>query len=686
MSYRLGVDVGGTFTDLLLFDDDKKKITLEKVPTTVDNQAVGIAEGVKKITSQSGILPEEIVLFMHGTTAATNAILEQKGAKTAIIVTEGFKDVLQIMRQDRPKLYDFFARRPDALIERSYRFEVKERILHTGEVYKKLEKQDLKKTITKIKKNNFTAVAVCLINSYANPIHELEIKKSLQEECPDLYISISSEILPAIKEYERMSTTTINALVHPIIESYLLELSRRLKNLGITRTVHIMQSNAGIMPSALASQKSVNTILSGPAAGVLGGVALAEQAGFDNVITIDMGGTSFDICLAHDGDPKITHGTHIGGHALKTPMIDIHAIGAGGGSIAWIDAGGVLKVGPESAGADPGPACYMKGGLEPTVTDANLVLGRLNAEYFLGGEMSVDKEAAYEVIENKLAKPLGMDTYEVAEGIIRVVNASMVRGIRYVSVEKGYDPREFGLVCFGGNGPVHAAELAAELSIPEIIIPFAPGVNCAYGLLIADFRTDYVKTYLEKLDECDIGDLNSKYQEMEREAADKLKSEGITNDKIIYQRSVDMRYCGQGFELEVSMSDSKITKAYLRKLKVEFDEIHKLNYGFSRPEESAEIVNLRLTCLGVVPKAKLKKEKLYNKNPDEAFTGKRDVFFNKKFRKANIYRRELLRPGSIIPGPAVIEQKDSTTIISPNDIACVDGYRNIIIKIKGKKK
>ena len=684
MSYRLGVDVGGTFSDLLLFDDVSKLITLEKIPTTVQNQAIAIVEGVEKITTQAGIRPEEIVLLMHGTTAATNAILERKGAKTAVIVTEGFKDILHIMRQDRPKLYDFFARRPEALIERPFRYEVKERILHTGEIHKELDERGLKKVIKEIHRNGFRAVAVCLINSYANPIHEIKIKEILRKECPELYISISSEILPEIKEYERMSTTTINALVHPIIESYLLDLEKRLSAIGLKKTVHIMQSNAGIMPSSLAGQKSVNTILSGPAAGVLGGVVLAEQAGFGNIITIDMGGTSFDICLAHDGTPKITHGTEIGGHALKTPMIDIHAIGAGGGSIAWIDAGGVLKVGPESSGANPGPACYMKGGIEPTVTDANLILGRLNPDYFLGGAMSVDKEAAHNAIKDKLAEPLGMSVYQIAEGVIKVVNASMVRGIRYVSVEKGYDPREFGLVCFGGNGPVHAAELAAELSIPEVIIPFAPGVNCAYGLLIADFRTDHVRTYLTRLDDCDITDLNSKYQEMEQDAAHKMITEEIPRDKIIFQRSLEMRYIGQGFELEVSLSDSKITKANLTKIKVEFDEIHKLNYGFSRPEAGAEIVNLRLTCIGVVPKAKLKKEKLGGKIPKVASTGTRNVFFDGKFRKTSIYNRDLLQPGNIIAGPAIIEQKDSTTVVPPSAEARVDAFRNIILKIKGK--
>lgn len=682
MSYRLGVDVGGTFTDLLLFDDDKNEITLEKVPTTVHDQSIGIINGVGKITAKAKITPSEIALFMHGTTAATNAILEHKGEKTALIVTEGFKDVLHIMRQDRPKLYDFFARRPEALIERHLRFEISERILHTGEIHKELDENKVKRIIKELKENEIKSVAVCLINSYVNSIHEKKIKKILQKEFPGLYISISSEILPEIKEYERMSTTAINASVHPIIESYLLQLSERLNDIGATKTVHIMQSNAGIMPSTLAGKKSVNTVLSGPAAGVLGGVALAEQAGYKNIITVDMGGTSFDICLAHEGKPKITNSTNIGGHALKTPMIDIHAIGAGGGSIAWVDEGGVLKVGPESAGATPGPACYKRGGTEPTVTDANLVLGRLNVDSFLGGEMEVDKQAAFNAIEEKLARPLRMDIIEIAEGIIKVVNASMVRGIRYVSVEKGYDPREFSLVCFGGNGPVHAAELAEELSISEIIIPFAPGVNCAYGLLIANFRLDYVRTHLTQLDTCDQDELNEIYMEMEQESRERMFDEGISEENVVFQRSIDMRYLGQGFEMSVSVINGKILKRHLLEIKIEFDELHKRSYGFSRPEESSEIVNLRLICTGLIPKAKLKKEELFSNNPKSAYIGSRKVLFKGEFRKTDIYNRNLLNPGNVIGGPAIVEQKDSTTVIPPASVATIDSYRNIIIKIE----
>jgi len=619
---------------------------------------------------------------MHGTTAATNAVLEGKGARTALIVTEGFRDVLHIMRQNRPELYDFFAKRPLPLVPRHLRFEVSERILYTGEIFKEIDEKKLKTIIRKIKHQKVESIAICLLHSYVNPIHEQKIKKVLLQECPEIFVCASSEILPEIKEYDRMSTTVINAYVLPIVESYLTDLSKRLADIGTERTVHIMQSNGGIMPSSLAAKKSATTILSGPAAGVLGGVFLARQAGFKDIITVDMGGTSFDICLAYRGKPKVAYGTEIGGHALKLPMIDIHTIGAGGGSIAWIDRGGVLKVGPRSAGANPGPACYNKGGLEPTVTDANLVLDRLNAEYFLGGEMKVNKEAARVAIEKKLARPLGMSTHEVAEGIIRVVNASMVKGIRFVSVEKGYDPREFSLVCFGGSGPVHAVELAEELAIPQVIIPFAPGITCAYGLLMADFRSDYGKTYLKKMDELSLKEINTIYGKLEKSARTMMEGERFSRENIIIVRSVEMRYLGQGYELEVPIDSGKITNRILGSVRRAFDTLHQQNYGFCKPDDPTEIVNLRIVCFGRLTKPELRKKRPAKSNPEGALKGKRNVFMKGRLRNTSIYDREMLNSGNVVSGPAIIEQKDSTTILFPGNIGRVDVYGNIIIKIK----
>ncbi len=683
MSYRLGVDVGGTFTDLLLFNENNRKIALSKVPTTQKNQALGIMEGVKKICREEGIEPEDISFFMHGTTAATNAIVEQKGVRTALITTRGFRDVLHIMRQNRPRLYDFFARRPLPLVPRKRRFEVSERILYDGSVHQELKEEELKNLIRMLKQQDVKALAVCLLHSYINPDHEEKIRDILLDACPEIQISLSSEILPEIREYERMSTTVINAYVQPIIQGYIKDLSLRLREIGVNKTVHIMQSNGGIMPSSSASQKSACTILSGPAAGVLGGVFLAGQAGEKNVITVDMGGTSFDICLAREGKPDFANQCHIAGHALKIPMFDIHTIGAGGGSVAWIDAGDILRVGPHSAGADPGPACYGRGGEQPTVTDANLVLGRLNADYFLGGEMEIDIEPARRVISEKIAAPLGMKVTEAAEGIIRVVNSSMVRGIRFVSVERGHDPREFGLVCFGGNGPVHAAELAGELRIPRVIIPFAPGINCAYGLLMADFRYDYARTYLRKLSEVDIKGINALFTNLERDARSRMKKDGIPDEKIIESRTMDLRYIGQGYELEVPLAPETITKKLLSASEMLFHKQHKKNYGFCNSDEPLEIVNIRISCLGLLSRPKLLKSAIDEENPLSALKGKRNVFYKGKFHRTAVYNRDGLTPGMVIPGPAVIEQKDSTTVLFPGNICHVDAYRNIIIDMEG---
>ena len=684
MSYRLGVDVGGTFTDLMLFDETSGRISLVKVPTTARNQALGIMTGVRRIADQGGIDPDRIAFFMHGTTAATNAILEHKGAKTALITTEGFRDVLHIMRQDRPKLYDFFAQRPPPLVPRYLRFEVPERVLYSGEVLRELDESRLQSIVRKILKENVRAVAVCLLHSYANPVHELRIREVLHSECPGVDVSLSSEILPEIREYERTSTTVINACVQPIVDGYVRDLTERLNGIGVDKAVHIMQSNGGIMPSSLAAQKSASTILSGPAAGVVGGVALAVQAGLENVITVDMGGTSFDICLAYQGKPKFAHQSQIAGHALKIPMIDMHTIGAGGGSIAWIDSGGVLKVGPESAGADPGPACYGMGGDRPTVTDANLLLGRLNPDYFLGGDMPIDVEAARRVIRTRLAEPLGMDILEVAEGIVRVVNAAMVKGIRFVSVERGYDPREFGLACFGGNGPVHAVELAEEIGIPKIIIPFAPGVNCAYGLLMADFRYDYGRTYLKRIAKVDLMDINRIYRGLEGNARDRMVRDGVPGERVEVSRVMDLRYVGQGYELQAPLESGRITRGSLASSESVFHDLHRQSYGFHSDDQEIEIVNLRIACVGGVSKPQLRRERLSggdSQKAREALKGRRRVFLKGRYRETAIYDRDRLVPGAVIRGPAIVEQKDSTTLLFRGNVGRVDAYRNIIIDV-----
>ena len=491
--YRLGVDTGGTFTDLCVFEETSGDVKITKVPSTPANPALAVINGIRKLIEREGILPEELCFLIHGTTVATNALLEHKGARTALLTTEGFEDVLHIGRQNRPKLYDFRASRPAPVVPRHLRFGVPERVLHTGEVFRVLDEAKVREIVEEIREQGIRSIAVSLIHSYANPIHERKIESIVSEIFPEAHVTVSAEVLPEFREYERTSTVCINAYVMPKVNDYVADLERQMKDMGIASDLYIMQSNGGVITARTARRMSARTVLSGPAGGALTGVFLSRAIERPNVITIDMGGTSSDICLIEGGTPRLTTESEIGGYPIKLPMIDINTIGAGGGSVARIDAGGALQVGPESAGADPGPVCYGRGGTEPTVTDANLVLGRLNPAGLLGGEMPLQLDKAIEVLEEKIARPLGLDVYRAAEGIISVVNANMIRGIRRVSVERGYDPREFVLVPFGGAGPMHGVELAQALNMKEIAVPAHPGISSAVGMLSADVRHDYVQ-------------------------------------------------------------------------------------------------------------------------------------------------------------------------------------------------
>ena len=493
MTYRLGVDVGGTFTDLVLHEVESNRLEFAKTPSTPADQSEGVTTGALQLVNRLGISPQAIAFFIHGTTVATNTLLERKGARTALIVTRGFRDVLQIGRQDRPDLYDWTIRRTEPIVPRRLRFEVTERVLHTGEVIEPVSDADVAGIVRRLEEEQVEAVAVCLLHSYAHPAHERQVGEAIRKALPDITLSISSEVAPEFKEYERMSTASINAFVAPVMERYLRSLQAGIEAQGIDSDLHIMQSNGGTMSADAAVEKPVHTILSGPAAGVIGSVGLAAQAGELNTISVDMGGTSFDISLCYQGEVRRTQDSEIDRLPIKVPMVDIHTLGAGGGSIAWIDPGGALRVGPHSAGAAPGPACYGQGGAEPTVTDANLLLGRLSPDAFLGGLMKLDIGLARDAVRDRIAEPLGLGIEEAAEGIVRVVNAGMIKGIRVVSVAKGYDPREFTLVTFGGAGPLHAAELASELNIPKVLVPIAPGVTSALGLLMADLRHDLVR-------------------------------------------------------------------------------------------------------------------------------------------------------------------------------------------------
>ena len=685
MSYRLGVDVGGTFTDLALYDTETDRLEFAKTPSTPVNQALGVAAGIRELMDRHAVSADSIDFFIHGTTVATNTLLERKGAKTALIVTAGFRDVLQIGRQDRPDLYDWRIRRSDPLVPRHLRFEAQERVLHTGEVLMPMEDEVLDQVIERVKDANVDAVAVCLLHSYANPAHEQAIGDAIRRELPDVPVSLSHEILPEFKEYERMSTTTINAYVAPVMERYLRRLEASIADVGLKSDLYIMQSNGGTMGAETAIDRPVHTILSGPAAGVIGAVAIAQQAGKPNSISIDMGGTSFDVSLSYKGEVRRTQESELERLPVKVPMVDIHTLGAGGGSIAWIDPGGALRVGPQSAGADPGPACYGNGGTEATVTDANLVLGRLGATSLLGGTMTLDAELARKVISERLADPLGLTVEEAAEGIVQVVNASMVKGIRVVSVSKGYDPREFSLVAFGGAGPLHASELADEMDIPSVLVPVAPGVTSALGLLMADLRHDFAQTVLKPGSELSPTEITNWYEQLETQAMEQMSREGVSAEEVSLVRAADARYVGQGYELEVLAAPGKLEQSDVEEIMERFHEAHVRNYGYASRDNPVEVVNLRVSALATMPRPDLAHDSQdTGGDASRALIGHRNVFFRNEPRKTGIYDRSRLQPGDVIEGPAIVEQLDSTTVVWEHQTAAVDNYLNLLLTTKHK--
>jgi len=680
--FRLGVDTGGTFTDLCLFDEASGRLEVAKVSSTPADPAEAVIRGIEKLIGRYGLEPGQIRFLIHGTTVATNALLEGKGAATALITTQGFEDVLLIGRQSRPRLYDFWARRPTPIVPRRLCYGLPERILHTGEVLRPLDEARARAVVEDIKAQGINSVAVCLIHSYANPVHEKRIKALFQEIFPQAFVTLSAEVLPEFREYERMSTICINAYVMPKVNAYVAHLEGMLKDMGVASDLYIMQSNGGVITAETARESSARTALSGPAGGALTGVYLAQRLDQPNVITIDMGGTSSDICLIESGRPHLTTEADIEGYPIRLPMIDINTIGAGGGSIAWIDSGGALRVGPQSAGADPGPVCYGLGGREPTVTDANAVLGRINPDYLLGGEMPVHLDRAREVVETRIARPLGIDLLKAAEGIIAVVNANMIRGIRRVSVERGYDPRDFALVPFGGAGPLHGVELAQALNMTRVIVPTHPGIASAFGMLSADVRHDYVQTFIRVADQVEVSRLEAIYAEMEAQAAVQLDREGFSGPAAELSRLADMRYVGQSYELSIPLPGGRIDGRVIASLAEQFHQSHERAYGYARNGEAVEFVNLRLVALGKLPQSELAGEWPRGQGEPEP-VGRRPVVFDGRALDTAVYQRSRLSQGQPLPGPAVVEQLDSTIVIPPDYRALIEPRGNMIIERQG---
>lgn len=680
MNYRIGVDTGGTFTDVSLMNENTGEMVITKVPSTPSNPSLAVINGVKQIVEENDIDFEQISFFIHGSTVATNALLEGKGSRTALITTKGFKDVLQIGRQTRPKLYDFRARKAEPLVARNLRFELDERTDYQGNILKDVNRSEVLELAEKLKDNNITSVAICFLHSYINPVNEQKVKEILSEVIPDIPITLSYEVLPEMKEYERTSTVVANAYVLPKMKFYLGHLKSALQELGIPSSLYIMQSNGGIISAETAMNMPIRTVLSGPAGGVLAGSLIAQNTEYKNIITIDMGGTSLDTALIENGIPQYTTISDVEGRPIKVPMIDMHTIGSGGGSIAWIDTGGALRVGPHSAGADPGPVCYGKGGTEPTVSDANVILGRLNPHSILGGRMKMDVESARRVMKEKIADPLGITIEQAAEGILKVINANMVRGIRVISVEKGHDPRDFSLMAFGGAGPLHAIDIAREIGSKEVIIPPTPGITCATGMLMADVKHDYVKAFSAQLTEITYDHLNGMIDELVKKANKDLTEEGFTEEARELQVSLDLRYQNQAYEITIPLNSLFVNNQTIAEAVNHFHETHENIYGFHRIGEALELANIRLVGLGKIKKIKNQNVKAA-KGVELKSIGKRQVYFESSFYETPIYQRSGLCTETVITGPAIIEQLDSTILVYPNQKALTTPDGNLIIKL-----
>jgi N-methylhydantoinase A len=675
---RIGVDVGGTFTDLAMVDEATGRIAFHKVPSTPADPSLAIAAGVRGILERNGGAPEEVGFLGHGTTVATNMVIERRGARTGMITTKGFRDVLEIARQIRPHLYDYDVQRPEPLVPRRRRIEIAERMAADGNVLKPLDEAEVTAAGTVFRDQGVTSIAVCFLHAWRDAAHERQAKEVLRRLLPDVYLSVSSEVLPEFREFDRFSTTVLNAFVGPRMATYLDRLLSRVRETGIAAEPYTVHSNGGLMSVATAAAAPVRTCLSGPAAGVIGAAVVAGDAGFPDIITFDAGGTSTDVSVVAGGQATSSSSRDVAGYPVKVPSIGIDVIGAGGGSIAYIDAGGALKVGPRSAGADPGPAAYGRGGNEPTVTDANIVLGRLDQTALLRGAMPVDAEAARRAIEEKIARPLGLTLEQAALGIIRIAVSNMGRAIRGVTTERGYAPESFALFAYGGAGPLHATEVAAECSIPTVIIPREPGTMCARGILLADIALDFVRSEIRPLDDAAWTRAKALFAEMDAEAEAWLAAEGVPPERRAALRALELRYEGQNFEVRVPLGATMPT---LPEVLDAFAKEHARTNGYDIPGREVELVNCRLTAVGHVPRG-APPPPPEGGTTEAARIGTRRTFFDPAhgWLDTPVYDRGALPVGARISGPAIIEEMSSTSPVFPGQWATLDADGNIIIR------
>ena len=681
---RLAADIGGTFTDVAAFNPKNGELNFGKTLSTPASLIDGIATGVAK----AGTSFPEAEIFLHGSTVAINTMLERTGAKTALLITEGFRDIYEIGRVNRPDAYNLFFQKHKPLVERALRFEVNERLYAEGEVYKPLDEERVHQICAFIREEGIEAVAILLLHCYANPAHELRVKEIVEEELPSAFVSTSHELSREYREFERCSTVVANAYIGPKVQNYIAGIKTRLQTDGFDGSFLVVQSTGGLYDAEQAQRQCVRMLESGPAAGVIGTQALCEAIEIRNAIAFDMGGTTAKAGVIHDGEALTTGSALIGGYERALPiqiaMMDIFEVGTGGGSIARIADEGGLRVGPESAGSEPGPACYGQGGTFPTVTDANVYLGRLSPDRFLGGEMTLDVDAASEAINEKVAMPLSMETADAAQGILSIAVTSMSHAVKAVTTERGLNASDFAMVAYGGAGPLHACSVAREMGIGKVIIPRSPGHFSAFGMLFSDLRYDYVRSRFTRLADADFSDLEDVYIGLEAEGYREIEKASTATERILVSRGADMRYVGQEHSVTVDLPSHLFASEDRAGIKERFDEVHNLRYGTCAPQERSEIVSLRVTVTGMLEKPLLKSiVSGEEKPPKRAHTGTKPVQFGSDMLKTDTWDRTQLLAKNFIIGPALIEEHASTTVLHPGDTLTVDDFGNLNINIGG---
>ena len=665
---RISADIGGTFTDLIALERRTGSVRTLKLASSPNQPAQSVLDGVRELLDQ----PSELDYLVHGQTVALNAFLEGKGARVLLLMTAGVRDAYTIARHDRRDLYTLQYRKPARLVPRHDVLEVAERLRADGSVEIPLDLASLEPTIELVQRDGINAVAVCLLHAYINPVHEHRIREVLLERCPGVFISLSSDVAREWREYERASTAVLNAHVAPNIERYLAHLERELASLNVAAPLRIMQSNGGVTSTRSARRRPIQTLLSGPVGGAIAGARLGQTTGRPNVICADMGGTSFEVSLVVEGRPSASTETELRGLPLLIPLVDIHTIGAGGGSIAWLEAGG-LRVGPHSAGASPGPACYVRGGTEPTVTDANLLLGRLDPECFLGGKMALDAEAS-RAAALPIASELGLGELELAEGILTIVNAAMADAIRTITVKQGIDPRDFSLVAFGGAGPMHAVALAEELGIREVLVPWSPGTFSAWGMLQTDIRQDFTRTYLRTVNGLTGAELLATLQALEREGAAALEVDGVDEGRVTFLRSADLRYVGQEYTVNVALPEG--VEVDPQDVAERFHEAHRARYAHAMPDAPVEFVNLRIGVLGQIDQWSYDLQASPSLNTAPV---RRCVVFGGVEHDAVTVQRAAMGSAEHFRGPLLIQEDSATTVIPPDWEVRTDSQLNLIV-------